>query len=175
IIEIDGTSLKSRLGGNATIAVSMAAAHAGAASRKVPLSPSLAAGQPRLPMPMIQLFGGGAHASGRIDLQDILVVPVGAMRFSPATDMVAEVYRNGGLLMAEAGRLHGVADEGGWWPAFDSNEDALDLAVRAIQRAGFRPGDDLVIALDVAASQFGSGGRYRLSADPQDLNTAAAV
>jgi len=176
LIGLDGTAQKSRLGGNATIAVSMAVAHAAAASARLPLWKYLAAGgRPRIPMPMIQIFGGGAHASRRIDVQDILLMPVGATSFDEATAMVAEVYRAGGELMSEKGLLRGVADEGGWWPEFGSNEEALDRAVQAIERAGFRPGDEVALALDVAASEFGRGGRYRLAADGIDLDTAGLI
>jgi enolase len=173
---LDGTAQKARLGGNATIAVSMAIAHAAAASAKLPLWAYLAqGGAPRIPMPMIQIFGGGAHASRRIDLQDILLMPVGAKSFDEATAITAEVYRAGGELMAEKGLLRGVADEGGWWPEFGSNEEALDRAVQSIERAGYRPGEDVAIALDVAASQFESGGRYRLATDNREMSSEEMV
>jgi enolase len=176
LIELDGTVQKARLGGNATIAVSMAAAHAAAASADMPLWRYLAQGNMvRLPMPMVQLFGGGAHAGRRIDLQDFLIVPLGAHSFNEALAMAAEVYRAGGALMAELGRLAGVADEGGWWPAFSSNEEALDRAVQAIERAQFRPGEDVALAIDVAASQFHDNGPYRLAADREELDTEALV
>lgn len=176
IVELDGTAQKMRLGGNATIAVSMAVAHAAAASARMPLWRYLAEGRkPRLPMPMIQLFGGGAHAGRRIDMQDFLLMPVGASSFDEATAMVAEVYRAGGVLMAEKGLLRGVADEGGWWPEFASNEEALDRTMQAIERAGYRPAEDIAIALDVAASEFGKGGRYNLAADGAELGTEALI
>jgi enolase len=176
LIALDGTPQKSKLGGNATIAVSLAAAHAAAASENVPLWRYLAQGNaPQLPMPMVQLFGGGAHAGRRIDLQDFLIVPLAARSFDEAMAMVAEVYRAGGALMAELGRLRGVADEGGWWPEFSSNEEALERMLQAIERAKFRPGEDVGIAIDVAASQFGGNGRYKLAADKQELDTQAFV
>jgi enolase len=176
LIELDGTAQKARLGGNALIAVSMAVAHAGADGAGLPLWKHLSAGaEPRLPMPMIQLFGGGAHAGRRIDLQDILVMPVGASSFNEAAAMVAEVYRAGGAVMAEHGPLRGVADEGGWWPEFASNEEALARAVQSIERAGYRPGEDVALAIDVAASEFGKGGRYRLAADNEELDTGQLV
>lgn len=176
MIALDGTDNKSRLGGNAIIAVSMAAAHAAAAAHGVPLWGYLSEEEtPQLPMPMIQIFGGGAHAGRRIDLQDIMVIPIAAASFDEATVMVAEVYRAAGLIMADAGLLRGVADEGGWWPEFSSNEEALDRAVRAIERAGYRPGEDIGIALDVAATQFRDGGGYRLATDDRRLSTEAMV
>ena len=176
LVALDGTRQKARLGGNATIAVSMAVAHAAASSAGLPLWAYLAAKEtPGIPMPMIQIFGGGAHASRRIDLQDILLVPVGAASFDEATSVAAEVYRAAGVLMAEKGLLRGVADEGGWWPEFGSNEEALDRAAQAIERAGYRPGEDVAIALDVAASQFENGGRYRLAADEADMSSEELV
>ena len=176
LIELDGTPQKARLGGNATIATSMAVAHAASAAAKVPLWFYLSAGSARqLPMPMVQLFGGGAHASGRIDLQDILIVPMKAKSFEQATEIVAEVYRAGGALMADRGLLRGVADEGGWWPEFSSNEEALEQTVRSIERARLRPGEDVAIAIDVAASQFVCEGRYRLATDGIELTSEELV
>jgi len=176
MIELDGTPQKGRLGGNAMIAVSMAAAHAAAAGRGQPLWSYLAQDRrPRLPMPIIQIFGGGAHAGRRIDLQDIMAVPVSARSFDEATVMIAEVYRAAGKLMADAGLLRGVADEGGWWPEFGSNEEALDRTVQAIEWAGYRPGRDIGIALDVAATQFWGEGGYRLATDDAMLSSEALV
>lgn len=176
LIALDGTPQKARLGGNATIAVSMAVAHAAAHAAAVPLWCYLAGSRPpRLPMPTVQVFGGGAHASRRLDVQDVMLVPVGAQSFDQAIAMVAEVYRAAGELMTERGLLRGVADEGGWWPEFASNEEALDRAVAAIERAGYRPGEDVALALDVAASQLGKAGRYRLAADNEDMTTEELV
>lgn len=176
IIELDGTPHKARLGGNATIAASMAVAHAAAAASALPLWRLLARDAAvSLPMPMIQLFGGGAHAGRRIDIQDILLMPLGAASFDEATAMVAEVYRAGGALMAERGLLRGVADEGGWWPEFASSEEALDRAVQAIERAGYRPGEDMALAVDVAASEFGSAGHYHLAAENRALDTGGLI
>jgi len=173
LILLDGTPTKSRLGGNAIVAVSMAVLQAAAASRAVPVWRLLAADATvRLPMPMIQIFGGGAHAARRIDIQDFLVLCPRAESFDHALAMSAEIYRAAGLLMAEAGLLQGVADEGGFWPAFDSDEAALDMLVRAIERAGLRPGVEVFIALDVAASELGSGGRYRLGREDRVYDRA---
>ena len=129
-----------------------------------------ARGPVSLPLPEIQIFGGGAHAGRRIDIQDLMVMPVAATSFAQALEMTAEVYRAAGDLMREAGKLAGVADEGGWWPAFDTNEEALAMLVRAIERAGFVPGDDVAISLDVAASEFGRDGRYRLGLERRELD-----
>ena len=152
LIELDGTPSKSRLGGNAVLAVSMAAAHAAAAAAGEPLYRYLGGAEMQtLPLPQIQIFGGGAHAGRRVDIQDFLVVCPAATSFAEALDWTAEVYRAAGTLMREAGTLAGVADEGGWWPAFDTNEQAIETLVRAIERAGFAPGSQVAIALDVAA------------------------
>jgi enolase len=115
----------------------------------------------RMPLPQVQIFGGGAHAGRRTDIQDFLVMPVGASTFDEALCMCADVYRAAGELMAARGPLHGVADEGGWWPDFDSNEHALQMLTQAIEASGH--GDGAVkIALDIAASEFGEPGSYRL-------------
>ncbi len=172
MIDLDGTSNKSRLGGNALVATSMAVQHAAAASAGLPLWRYLAGGNPvTLPLPQIQIFGGGAHAGRRIDIQDLMVIAIGARSFQDALVMTAEVYRSAGELMRIRGVLAGVADEGGWWPAFDNNEQALDMLVRAIETAGYVPGVDISIALDIAASEFGSKGKYRLALDEIELDT----
>jgi enolase len=166
LARLDGTPTFERLGGNAATAVSMAVLHAAAAAHYEPLWNYLAGGGPvRLPLPEIQIFGGGAHAGRRVDIQDFMVIATGAESFREALEMTAEVYRAAGELMAEAGKLHGVADEGGYWPAFDTNEQALEALVSAIERAGYTPGDEVAISLDVAASQFGSKGHYKLALD----------
>ena len=176
LIELDGTLNKARLGGNATIAVSMAALHAAAAARHEPLWRALAeGGQATLPMPMIQIFGGGAHAGRRLDIQDFLIVPIGAASFDQAISMGARVYQAAGEIMAEKGRRYGVTDEGGWWPAFASHVEALNTLVKAIERAALAPGDEIGIAMDVAATQFHRGGRYRLAADGVELDTPGLV
>jgi len=176
LIELDGTPNKAWLGGNATIAVSMAALHAAAAAGGEALWRVMAEGGPvRMPMPMIQIFGGGAHAGRRVDIQDFLIMPVGAASFDEALAMAARVYRAAGGIMADRGLLRGVADEGGWWPEFASNAEALDTLVEAIERAALIPGEEVGIAIDVAASQFHSGGRYRLAADRVELETEALI
>ena len=155
LVDLDGTDNRSRLGGNAVIAVSLAALHAAAGTAGLPLWRYLLGDGPALlPLPEIQIFGGGAHAGRRVDIQDFMVMPIGASTFAQALEWTAEVYRAAGAQMAQAGRLQGVADEGGYWPAFDTNEEALEVLVRAIEDAGRTPGDDLAISLDVAASEF---------------------
>lgn len=171
LIMLDGTPQKAKLGGNATIAVSMAVLHAAAASAQTPIWLYLSRSGPvRIPLPEIQIFGGGAHAGRRVDIQDFLVVCPTARDFSEVMERTAAVYRAAGKLMAEKVGLHGVADEGGWWPSFNTNEEALDMLVRAIERAGYTPGDEVSIALDVAASEFGRNGKYRLGLEGRELD-----
>ena len=174
LIALDGTPNKARLGANATVATSMAVLHAAAAAAGVPLYAYLLGDRPAvMPTPEIQIFGGGAHAGRRVDIQDFMVVAPKAKSFAQALDWTAEVYRAAGTMMSEAGRLQGVADEGGYWPAFDSNEAALDALVRAIERAGFTPGDEVAISLDVAASEFYRDGAYRLALEERALDSDA--
>jgi enolase len=176
LIARDGTPNKSRIGANAIVATSMAVAHAAAAAENVPLWHYLSGGKPgRLPLPEIQIFGGGAHAAGRVDIQDFMVMCPGAKSFAEALDMTAEVYRAAGELLAARGQLQGVADEGGFWPAFSTNEEALELLVAAIEHAGFTPGQDVAISLDIAASEFGRGGRYKLSLDQRAYDTDGMI
>ncbi len=172
LVALDGTPNRARLGGNALVATSMAVAHAAAAARDLPLWRHLAEADAalRMPLPEVQIFGGGAHAGRRVDVQDFMVIAVGAQSYAEALDWTAEVYRAAGGLMADAGLLQGVADEGGHWPAFDSNEQALDVLVRAIERAGRTPGEEVAISLDIAATDFGQGGRYRLARDGREVD-----
>jgi enolase len=174
LIALDGTPNKARLGGNALIATSLAVLHAAAAHARVPLWQYLAQGKTvQLPLPQIQIFGGGAHAGRRVDIQDFMVIATGATSFAHALEMTAEVYRAAGELMAARGQLAGVADEGGWWPSFSRNEEALDTLVAAIEKAGYTPGSEVAIALDIASSEFGKGGRYRLALENQEMDSDA--
>lgn len=173
LIELDGTRQKSRLGGNALVAVSMAVLHAAAAAHGQPLYAYLIgdAEEVIMPLPEIQIFGGGAHAGRRVDVQDFMVVAPLARTFADALEWTAEVYRAAGELMAERGALYGVADEGGFWPEFDTNEAALEALLEAIGRAGFTPGQEIALSLDIAASQFHRGGRYHLARDGRELDS----
>jgi enolase len=174
LIALDGTPDKRRLGGNATVAVSLAALHAAAASRGLPLWRHLAGeAAPTIPLPEVQIFGGGAHAGRRVDIQDFMVMASRAGSFAEALEVSAEIYRAAGAIMSERGLLLGVADEGGWWPAFSSNEEALDTLMRAIERAGYTPGEEASISIDVAASEFGRDGRYRLGLEGRELDRDA--
>ncbi len=176
LIELDGTRHKTRLGANAMVSVSMAAAHAAAAAAGQPLYRYLGGADAALiPLPQIQIFGGGAHAGRRVDIQDFMVMCPAAETFAQALNWTAEVYRAAGQLMESAGPLAGIADEGGWWPAFSSNEQALDTLVNAIEKAGFRPGEQVGIALDIAASEFRANGHYKLALDDKKLTTEGMI
>ena len=174
LIHLDGTAYKSRLGGNATVAVSMAVLHAAAASAVKPLWRHIAdvnQQTPTLPLPEIQIFGGGAHAGRRVDVQDFMVMVPGADSFDEVMEVTSEIYRAAGSIMRQKGHSVGVADEGGWWPVFDSNEEALETLVQAIQATGETAGDRVVISLDIAASEFSSKGRYRLALEERELGS----
>ncbi len=172
LIELDGTADKSHLGGNAMVAVSLACAQADAAANKVPLWKKLSEGRRvALPVPQIQIFGGGAHARGRVDVQDYMIICSGAGSFAEALDWTAQVYAAAGARLAKRGALQGVADEGGYWPAFKSNEEPLAELVGAIADAGLEPGTDVAIALDVAASQLYRGGAYHLALENRTLSS----
>lgn len=176
--ELDPTPDCRILGGNVLTATSLAVLHAAAREADRPLWRHVAetfGTEPSLPLPEIQIFGGGAHAGRRLDIQDLLVMVPGAASFDEALEVTAEVYHAAGDLLARSGRLCGVADEGGWWPAFSSNEEALETLVAAIELAGERPGGRVWIALDVAASEFGRNGRYRLALEGRELDSAAMV
>ena len=172
----DGTANLARFGANATVAVSLATLHATAAAAGLPLWAHLAqGGKPRMPLPEIQIFGGGAHAGRRTDVQDFMIMAPRADSVRQALEITADVFHAAGRLMAETGRLAGAADEGGWWPMFTSNEDALDALVRSIEMAGHRPGEDVFISLDVAANELHADGRYRLGLDGADFSSAEMV
>ena len=176
LIALDGTPARSRLGGNAMVATSMALMHAGAAAAGRPLWRHLAGDRKvRLPLPEIQIFGGGAHAARRVDVQDFMVMCPAAGSFAEALEWTAEIYLAAGALLRKAGTLQGVADEGGYWPAFSSNEQALDTLMQAILDAGLRPGDQVGISLDIAASEFRRDGRYELALESRSLDSGAMI
>lgn len=178
LIALDGTPDKSRLGGNATVAASLAILHAAAAEagRALWQHVSQVYGRtPSLPLPEIQIFGGGAHAGRRVDVQDFMLVVPGARDLDEVMEVTAEVYRAAGSILRRRGRSVGVADEGGWWPTFDSNEEALGTLLEAISLAGETPGARVAIALDIAASEFGKAGRYRLTLEDRELDSAGMI
>ena len=180
MIALDGTPQKTVLGGNAIVATSCAVAWAAAAARGVPLFQHLhefagITAPLQIPTPMIQIFGGGRHAGNRIDIQDLLVLCPGAGSLAEACEWTAEVYIAAAKAMAKAGKLNGVADEGGVWPDFSANEEALEALVGAIEAAGFKPGLDIGIALDVAASSFLAGGDYVLALEGRRLSSEQMI
>ena len=173
LVALDGTPLKSQLGGNAIVATSLAVLHAAAAAKDVPLwrhVADLSGETPTLPLPEVQIFGGGAHAGRRVDVQDFMVMVPGASSFDEVMEVTSEIYRAAGAIMKAKGHSVGVADEGGWWPVFSSNEEALETLVRAIEAVGEKPGERVVISLDIAASEFGSNGRYTLALEDRELD-----
>lgn len=173
LIELDGTPSKARLGANAILSVSMAVAGAAAATRGLPLFASLAGGNGTLlPLPEIQVFGGGKHAHGRIDIQDFMIVALGATTYAQALEMTFNVYHAAAEVMRDRGLLAGVADEGGYWPAFDRNEDVFDALLRSIERAGYTPGREIGISLDIAASDLWRDGAYILGLENRRLAPA---
>ena len=178
ILALDSSRLKDTLGGNATVATSLAVLHAAAADVDQPLWMRVARSykcEPKIPLPEIQIFGGGAHAGRRVDIQDFMIMVPGAQSFDEVMEITNEVYFAAGDIMASKGRLAGVADEGGWWPVFDSNEEALETLVAAIEKAGEKPGENVVISLDVAASEFGKEGRYRLALENRELDSGELI
>ncbi len=162
----DGTENLGRLGANAILAVSLAAARAAAAAEGLPLHAylaKLAGAAPMLPLPMVNMISGGAHAGRNLDIQDVLAVPVGAPTYFAALEMVTRVYWTLRDLLIRGGHPPLVGDEGGFGPALSSNEEALALVTRAIEQAGLRPGSDVSLAIDVASSRFFQDGRYHLA------------
>ena len=167
LIELDGTASKSNLGANAILGVSLACAHAAAASQKLPLWLYLdPAGRGRMPLPMVNMISGGLHAGGNLDFQDFLLMPVGARNYSEALEMSVSVYRAlGEVLTADGFEGVLVGDEGGFGPRLHSNEQAVEMVLRAVERAGLKPGTDAVLALDVASTHFYRDGCYHLRED----------
>jgi enolase len=173
LLELDGTPNKSALGANAILAVSLAVARAAADDAGLPLYAYLGGvGGRLLPVPMMNVINGGAHADNGIDFQEFMLVPAGADSFSNALRMGVEVFHALKELLKGKKLSTGVGDEGGFAPALGSNTAALDLLMEAIDAAGYRPGDDISLALDVAASEFAEeGGRYRLRRENVVLNS----
>lgn len=171
LIDLDGTPNKAKLGGNAMIATSMAVLKAVAKSKGLPVWRYLCAeNKASMPLPEIQIFGGGAHAGRRVDIQDFLVMPVAAKSFAEALSICADIYRVAGDLMVKKNGYQGIADEGGWWPNFSSNEEALSMLTQSIDKAGYGQGEAL-ISLDIAASEFYDNGQYHLGLEGKVYDT----
>jgi len=172
LIALDGTPNKSRLGANAILGVSLAGAHAAAAEAGLPLYRFLGGeGAVVLPVPMMNVLNGGSHADNSVDFQEFMVVPAGAPSFSEALRMGAEVFHALKKTLHDKGLGGGVGDEGGFAPNLGSNEEALQYLVAAIEAAGYAPGEDIVIALDPATSEFFSGGVYDLAHEGRKLSS----
>ena len=170
LIKLDGTPDKSRLGANAILGVSLAAAHAAADHHSLPLYRSLdTGGGPLLPVPMFNILNGGQHAANSTDFQEFMVVPLGAESFSHALRMGAEIYHQLGKYLEERGLSTNVGDEGGFAPSLPSNREAVEVVVRAIEAAGYKPGVECFIALDAAATEFFNGESYTLARDQISL------
>jgi enolase len=177
LIALDGTSNKGRLGANAILGVSCAVARAAAASNCVALWQQMCGGRSaRLPVPMVNVLSGGHHAAHNIEFQDFLAFPYGLSSFSEALQAAVAVHGAAYELIVEAGyTLTGVADEGGWGPRLGSNEEALALLTRAIERAGYRVGEEVGIAIDVASSHFYDDGVYELKSEGRRLDAAGMI
>ena len=176
LIELDGTDGKTRLGANAILGVSLAAARAAAASAGEPLWRYLGgADASLLPVPTMNVLNGGVHADNPVDFQEFMIAPVGAGSFAQAIRMGAEVYHELQRTLRSRGLSTAVGDEGGFAPALSSNEAPLDLLVSAIGAAGYRPGEDVAICLDPAASEFFKNGRYELAGEGRSLSSADMV
>jgi enolase len=176
LIELDGTPNKARLGANAILGVSLAGARAAAAGLGVPLYRHLGGPDASLlPLPFCNVLNGGVHADTSVDLQEFMVCPVGAPSFAEGLRAVAEVYQALKKVLHARGLATAVGDEGGFAPNLPSNEDALGLIVNAIQAAGYRPGPDVALALDPAASEFYSDGRYELKGEGVTMTAAELV
>ena len=159
--DLDGTANKSRLGANAILAVSMAVARAAAASQGIPLYRYLGdASANLLPVPMMNIVNGGAHADNNVDLQEFMIVPRGATRFSEALRVGVETFHHLKAVLAKKGYSTAVGDEGGFAPSLKSNTEAVELILEAIARAGYKPGEDVALALDPASSEFFEDGKY---------------
>ncbi len=176
LIELDGTPNKSKLGANAILGVSMALAHAAANSLSIPLYRYLGGVNAKLlPTPMMNVLNGGSHADWNIDIQEFMVVPVGGESFREALRMGVEVFHNLKKVLKKAGHVTSVGDEGGFAPALKSNEEPLQFIVKAIEEAGYKPGEDVAIALDPAASEFYENGSYILRSENRTLSAEELI
>ena len=176
MIDLDGTDAKSRLGANAMLGVSLAVARAAAEDMGLPLYRYVGGTNAHvLPVPMMNVLNGGAHADNNVDFQEFMVMPVGAASFREGLRWGAETYHVLKRVLHDRGLSTGIGDEGGFAPDLGSNEDALALLVEAVERAGFAPGEEIALAMDVASTEFFSDGRYRLAADGRELSPSEMV
>ncbi|HJS21400.1 MAG TPA: phosphopyruvate hydratase [Steroidobacteraceae bacterium] len=176
MIELDGTENKSHLGANAILAVSLAAAHAAANDRKLPLFRYLAGDrEPVLPVPMMNIINGGAHADNNVDIQEFMILPVGAPSFSEAVRYGAEIFHTLKKVLHKQGLATAVGDEGGFAPNLPSNEAALETIIEAVQLAGYTPGGDVYLGLDVASTEFYRENVYTLESEGREFSAAQFV
>ncbi|MFH1007537.1 MAG: phosphopyruvate hydratase [Candidatus Latescibacterota bacterium] len=176
MLELDGTDTKSKLGANAILGVSLAVAKAAAADLEVPLYRYIGGVRARvLPVPMMNVVNGGEHADNNVDLQEFMIMPVGACCFRDALRMGVEVFHNLRKVLQDRGYSTAVGDEGGFAPNLKSNEEPIEVILLAIEKAGYRPGEEVAIALDPAASEFFRDGHYHLSAEGRELSSEEMV
>lgn len=173
ILKLDGTDNKSNLGANALLGVSLAVAHAAANEKGLPLYAYLADREIyTLPVPMMNIVNGGAHADNSVDVQEFMILPVGAPTFAEAIRYGAEIFHELRTVLTEKGLATAVGDEGGFAPNLGSNEEALEVIMTAIKRAGYEPGKDVFLGLDIAASEFFKDGKYVLASENKDFTSA---
>ena len=173
LIKLDGTENKGRLGANAILGVSLASAKAAAVSKNISLFKYLGGEKAvTLPIPMMNVINGGEHANNNVDIQEFMIVPVGAPTFSEAIRMAAEVFHALKKILDESGHSTAVGDEGGFAPNLKSNVEAIEVIIKAVEKAGYKPGQDISIALDPASSSFYKDGKYILQAEQQKEKTS---
>jgi enolase len=175
MIKLDGTENKGRLGANALLAVSLASAHAAAAFEKKDLFDYLGKGKFVLPVPMMNIINGGSHADNSVDMQEFMILPVGAPSFKEALRYGTEVFHTLKSVLAARGMSTAVGDEGGFAPNLSSNEEAIEVILEAIEKAGFTPGKDVYLGLDVASSEFYKDGQYNLASEGRKLSAEDMV
>jgi enolase len=175
LIGLDGTENKSKLGANAMLGVSLAVAHAHAASQELPLYLSLNPGAHVMPVPMMNVLNGGAHADSSVDMQEFMIVPVGAANFAECIRMGAEVFHALAAVLKKRGHSTNVGDEGGFAPSLKSNEEPIEVILEAIAKAGYKPGADVALALDPASSEFYDNGKYVFARSDKSSRSAAEM
>jgi len=175
MIELDGTENKSRLGANATLAVSLAAAHAAAQEQAMPLYQYLGDGNYKMPVPMMNIINGGEHADNSVDLQEFMILPVNAGSIREAVRYGAEVFHALKSVLGSKGLATTVGDEGGFAPNLSSNEEAIEVILEAITKAGFKPGEDIFLGLDAASSEFYKDGQYVLASEGKSFDSGGFV